>query len=187
MAIKYTDLNLGQIEALVNKCGGMEGVRLLLSGTAEVAIMKHVIDLNDDTFVPDGWKIEEHQKTANGSGAIEWDPSKVVFYLDDDQKNGLFIEGNKLSKRLSRKPVLNANVLDYLLKNPDLIPESWKKDEGGNTRYIFFWGTIYRNSEDKLFVRSLCWYGGYGARWRWHASWLDSAWASSDPAALAAC
>lgn len=175
---KYRNLDL---EELINKCGGMEGVQRLLTGTAEVVLRKHVIDLNAEAFVPDGWKVEEHQITANSCGTLEWDANNVEFYLDDDQKNGQVIEGNKLRKRLARKPILNANVLDYLLQNPKLIPDSWKKDESGDTRYVFFWGTIYRNQKGDLRVRSLCWFGG---RWRWHASWLESAWASGDPAAL---
>jgi hypothetical protein len=184
MAIKYSDLNLGQIEALVNKCGGMEGVQRLLSGTAKVVIEKHVVDLNADPFVPDGWKVEEHQKSGNGSGTLEWDAEKVEFYLDDGQQGDKYVEGNKLRKRLAVKPVLNANVLDYLLKNPDLIPESWKKDEQGNTRYIFFWGTIYRRDSDGgLCVRYLFWGDG---RWHWSTHWLGSVWDGSRPAALRA-
>lgn len=34
--MKYGDLNLGQIEALVNKIGGMEGVQRLLAGATKV-------------------------------------------------------------------------------------------------------------------------------------------------------
>jgi hypothetical protein len=183
MAIKYSDLNLGQIEALVNKCGGMEGVQRLLSGTAEVVVKSHIIDLNADPFIPDGWKVEEHQKSGNGSGALEWDATKVEFYLDKGQQDGKYIEGNKLRKALDGKPVLNANVLDYLLANPHLIPDDWKKDEKGDTRYIFFWGTIYRYSDGHLCARYLYWDDG---RWRWSAGWLDRDWNGRCPAAVRA-
>ncbi len=36
MAVKYSELNLGQIEAIVNKLGGMEGVQRFLSGKVEI-------------------------------------------------------------------------------------------------------------------------------------------------------
>jgi len=39
---------------------------------------------------------------------------------------------------------MNANVLDYLLAHPELIPEDWKN------KYVFFWGTIYRYSSGGL-------------------------------------
>jgi hypothetical protein len=108
---------------------------------------------------------------------------RLQLYLDLGQKNGKYIEGNKLRKQLAGKPVLNANVLDYLLKNPQLIPDDWKKDGSGNTCYIFFWGTIYRVSGGYLFVRYLYWDVG---RWQWFARWLVFDWGSGSPAALRA-
>jgi hypothetical protein len=80
-------------------------------------------------------------------------------------------------------PVMNANVLDFLLANPDLIPEEWKKDEHGNTRYIFFWGTVYRDRGGDLYVRYLCWGGD---RWGWGSRWLGSGWDGDSPAAVLA-
>lgn len=180
MAIKYGNLNLGQIEALVNKCGGMEGVQRLLSGTAEVVVTKHVIDLNADPFVPHGWKVEEHRK----GGQFDWSADSLKFHLDPGQQDGKHIQGKKLRKQLRGKPVLNANVLDYLLKNPDLIPEDWKEDEKGNTRYIFFWGTIYRDSVGGLYVRYLSWL--VDGKWGWRELWLVYDWYGSYPAALRA-
>lgn len=38
--MKYGELTLGQMEAIVNKLGGMEGVRRFLAGCAEVVIKK---------------------------------------------------------------------------------------------------------------------------------------------------
>jgi hypothetical protein len=39
--MKYGELNLGQVEAIVNKLGGMEGVLRLLSGELMVRLAKH--------------------------------------------------------------------------------------------------------------------------------------------------
>lgn len=148
-------------------------------GLAEINIVKHIIDCDADPFIPDGWSVEEHKK----SGQLEFNPEKFEFYLSKNQQKGKSTEGNKLYKELKSKLVLNANVLDYLIKNPQLIPEDWKKDEDGNTRYIFFWGTIYRHSDGDLYVRCLGWRGG---RWSWGGRWLDRGWCSDDPALLLA-
>ena len=147
-------------------------------GYAEFKQIEHVINCDADPFIPNGWTVEDHQK----GGQFKFDAAQVELYLDKAQKKGS-IEGNKLRKELENKPVLNANILDYLLAHTELIPEDWKKDEKGNTRYIFFWGTIYRNSNGFLFVRFLYWFGD---RWYWNLDWLDYDWNGSGPAALLA-
>jgi hypothetical protein len=139
----------------------------------KVILTKHVIDCDAYPFLPDGWKVEEHQK----SGQLEWDPAKVALYLSPKQQNGKVIEGHKLRKELKGKPVLNANVLDFLLAHPELIPDEWK----GET--VFFWGTIYRGSGGALYVRCLSWNVG---QWYWHSRWLENDWHDNNPAALLA-
>lgn len=150
-----------------------------VKGLAEINIVKHIIDCDADPFIPDGWSVEEHKKGEK----FEWSFEKVKFYLSKSQQKGEPIEGNKLRKELESKPVLNADVLDYLLKNPRLIPEDWKKDENENTHYIFFWGTIYRDSGGDLCVRCLYWHDG---RWHWSSHWLAYDWDGSYPALLLA-
>ncbi len=132
-----------------------------------------VIDCDAQPFIPDGWKVQEHQK----GGKLEWNPEKIQLYLSDGQKDGKYIEGNKLRKELKGKKVLNACVLDWLLAHPEFIPEEWK------SKYIFFWGTIYRISGGDLYVRCLCWLGD---RWHWRYAWLDDDWYDSRPAAVLA-
>lgn len=124
------------------------------------------------------WSIESHKK----QGKILWEPEKISFYLSDKQKTDRII-GNDLQKGLEDKPVLNANVLDFLLENPHLIPESWKQDEQDRTRYIFFWGTIFRGSDEYLVVRDLCWGGG---GWFSGCGWLDYGFDGQSPAAVCA-
>ncbi|MDP1814653.1 MAG: hypothetical protein Q8K92_09425 [Leadbetterella sp.] len=156
----------------------MKSVYGVLKGTHEIKAVEHAIDCDSDPFIPNGWKVEEHQK----GGIMKFDASKVSFYLSKKQKNGR-IEGNKLREELKNKKILNANVLDYLLANPKAIPDEWKKDENGNTRYIFFWGTIYRNSRGGLYVRCLSWYVG---EWRWGGRWRSYGFGSDDPSAVLA-
>jgi hypothetical protein len=85
----------------------------VLRGTHEIKGIEHVIDCDAAPFIPSGWKVEEHQKGGN----IKFDASKVELYLSKKQKSGS-IEGNKLREELKGKKVLNANVMDYLLANP---------------------------------------------------------------------
>ncbi|KKW36868.1 MAG: hypothetical protein UY82_C0009G0001 [Candidatus Uhrbacteria bacterium GW2011_GWC2_53_7] len=141
--------------------------------------MRCLIDCDAQPYVPNGWKVEEHRK----GGQIEFDPAKVELYLSNGQLGDKTIEGNKLRKELESKPVMNACVLDHLLANTNLIPESWKQDEQGRTRYIYFWGTIYRGGGGSLCVRYLCWGDG---EWRWSYSWLGLQWDDRSPAAVSA-
>lgn len=138
---------------------------------------KNIIDTNKDPVIPyEDWTVEEHIK----NGKIEWNPKKVSLYISEKQKSG-YINGNELRKEI--KNPLNANVLDYLLNNPHLIPEEWKQDEQGQTRYIFFWGTIYRDSDDDLYVRCLYWRVGH---WQAGYYWLGIQWDVQNPALLLA-
>ncbi len=132
--------------------------------------VKHIIDLDADPFVPKGWEVESHNK----GGQFEWSPDKVRLHLSPNQQNGKIINGYKLREELATEPLFNANMLDYLLAHPELIPEEWKG------KAIFFWGTIYRSSGGSLYVRHLYWDGGY---WSWYYDWLDDCFDSDDPAA----
>ncbi len=139
---------------------------------------RHIVDLDADPFVPEGWKVEEHIK----GGQFEFDPSKVVLHLDDEQKGGL-IEGSKLCKKLKGQLAYNANLLEFYLAHPHLIPEEWKGKGKGEVKLIFFWGTIYRDSDGYLCVRHLVWSRG---RWIWHYGWLHDSFNFFTPAAVSA-
>lgn len=134
----------------------------------------NAIDLDAAPRIPyDGWNVESHTK----GGQFHWNKDKVKLHLSPNQMDGKAIEGNKLRKELAGLPVMNANVLDYLLDHPHLIPEEWK----GNA--VFFWGTIYRNPDGRLYVRYLVWNDG---RWEHDYGWLDRGWGSSRPALVSA-
>ncbi len=172
--MKYGSLNLGQIEAIVNRLGGMEGVQAFLAGNSEVVVKTYVIDCDAGPMIPfEGWKVEEHRK----GGHLTWDPTKVLLHLSPNQIDGKSVKGDRLRKELAEQPVLNANVLDYLLANPHLIPEEWKG------KAVFFWGTIYRSSGGSLCVRCLCWDSGH---WQADYNWLDVEWSAGYPSAVSA-
>lgn len=153
-------------------------------GTGVNQIMKHLVDLAGDLIPKEwkkqgGWKIEKRV----GDGTLELDPSKLVLHFSPNQKDNKFIEGKRLRKELEKNmvPVLNACVLDYLIAHPEIIPEEWKVDEKGNTRYIYFWGTVYRRWHGYLCVRCLCWEDGV---WLWRYHGLDRGWRVQSPAAI---
>ncbi|MCX6738403.1 MAG: hypothetical protein NTY11_03265 [Candidatus Parcubacteria bacterium] len=143
----------------------------VLRGLGEVTITKYLVDLSADPMVPKGWEVVEHRR---GDKEFLFDPAKVVLYLDGGQKGGRTIKGNELRNKLSDQPVFNANLLDFYLANPHLIPEEWKG------KAVFFWGTIYRDSNGGLCVRYLIW---FGSGWYWHFYWLGSDWFDNNPAA----
>ena len=153
--------------------GLLADFRKVLLGHAVITVPEHLIDLDADRFVPSGLTVVEHQK----GGQFKWDASKVALYFSEKHQGSKVIKGNKLRDELKGKPVYNANLLDYLLKHPHLIPEEWKD------KYVFFWGTIYRDLDGYLYVRYLYWDGG---GWGWSRSWLESDWDGNDPTAVPA-
>ena len=78
---------------------------------------------------------------------------------------------------------LDADIFLTLWKNQHLIPESWKEKINGNTCYIFFDGTILRDSGGRRCVLYLFWDGG---AWGWSVSWLGSGRRANYPSAVLA-
>ena len=180
----YTEGQVHQLVEAFEKKGGLTSDHLTklgqsdlsllrgwLDGLSEIKPIECAIDCGADPFVPNGWKVESHQK----DGIIRWSLQDTVLYLSKKQKDGGVISGYDLQKELAAKKVLNANVLDYLLAHQHLIPESWKG------KAVFFWGTIYRDASGNLYVRYLYWIGVRGV---WHCHWLGSGFGSNFPSAL---
>lgn len=176
--MKYGQLNLGQIEAVVNKLGGMEGVESFLRGNVEITVIKHTVDLAKAPRLPfDKAEVVKHE----GKGVVEIelrsddnlyiDGKKVVLHLSERQMGDRVVLGDELRKELEDGTLvlLNSNVLDYLYDHPELFPEHWKKHGHGETLLIFFWGSIFLHpSSDRLSVRCLGWdVGGPRRDYRW--------------------
>lgn len=144
--------------------------KMMYNGHADIAaLMKnHYIDCNTKPFLPNGWSIEEHQL----GGRLKWDreAQKDTLLVARVRPDDKIKTGNDVRRELSDKPCLNANVLDYLLSNPHLIPEEWKG------KAVFFWGTIYRLPGGHLCVRCLQWLDG----WSRGECWLDDSWIFSN-------
>ena len=174
-----------QLEMAIDRNGGTKAdVQALCEGDVFAMVlsyvrgkkektMKPIIDLDADPMIPKDWTVKEHIK----GGQFEFDPKRVALYLDEAQQGGGTIVGKKLRQKLKSKGVYNANLLDFLLAHPKLISKKWKG------KFIFFWGTIYRNSNGYLCVRCLYW---GGVRWDWNYDWLDSDFDGDDPAVVSA-
>ena len=78
---------------------------------------------------------------------------------------------------------LDAAVFLTLWRNLHLIPEQWKEKVNGNTRFIFFDGTVLRDPNGIRCVLYLYWVDG---KWRWDYGWLDAVWGASALSAVLA-
>ncbi|KKP92066.1 MAG: hypothetical protein UR94_C0006G0025 [Parcubacteria group bacterium GW2011_GWA2_36_10] len=138
----------------------------------KIAHPQHLIDCDADPLCPEGWEVVEHRK----HGQLEWNPAKIRLYLSKQQTGGMGIEDNELRKELEVLPVMNANVLDYLLKHPELVPDEWD--------IAFLWGTIYRDLiSGELCVRCLC---RHPRGLCWSYRWLSDGFYDCHPAAVSA-
>ena len=126
---------------------------------AIVAVHKHIVDI-----------------------PFEWDPSKVSFKLFGKQKKKEgSVCGMELWKEMEKLPVFNANLLDYLIGNPYLIPEEWKVTSSGEIRYIFFWGTTFLDEDSRICVACLYWNGYY---WDKGYKFILTDWLSNEVSAV---
>lgn len=140
-----------------------------------VQIKKKVSEVKSNSLIVDygvapslvGLKIKSH---SEWKGVIEYNLSFAKFERVLTLKPGEnSISGHENLKRLDAtgKVLLDVRVLEELLKRPELIPEEWKKG------LTYFWGTIFRDLDDNLYVACLNWNGGV---WYWGGRWLDFGW-----------
>lgn len=181
----YTPEFLNDLAEKPKLLAGMYDVQ---RGLSEIRRIEHVFDRSKTPRFPFlGAQIEEHngagtsclEKKADG---LYLDGKKIILQIVQSQKNGTIV-GIMIREKLSKKPVLDVTILDYLLDHPELIPEDWKRDEDGRTRYIYFWGTVYRRLDDYLYVRCMFWSSG---TWQAHYRWIANDWLANYPAAMSA-
>lgn len=99
-----------------------------------------LIDLDAVPYCLPEWTVERHVE----GGQVTWDPERMA--LDEHSSQ-------------------NANLLDFLLSNQELIPESLKG------RRIMFQGTIYRMGKNGIrFVRCLVFDEN---KWTWYITVLE--------------
>jgi len=158
-------------------CRGKMLAKILpvLRGLAAVNIIEHCINFDASPTVPEGFEVVEHIK----AGQLKFDSTKIILMTPKTEFNGVIFgkpyqdQIKELSKR--RKIIAcNANLLDFYLANPLIIPDEWKG------KSIVFWGTIYENWSGR-YVRCLVWNGK-----RWVETWgcLDGWFGKKTPAAV---
>ncbi|MDO8515631.1 MAG: hypothetical protein Q7S28_00075 [bacterium] len=88
-----------------------------------------------------------------------------------------YVSGKEIQKRLiaTDKTLLDVRVMEELLRYPMLIPDSWI------SKNIFFWGTIFHDSNGRLYAPYIVMVDG---RWRGSFSATDDACSAN---AFAAC
>ncbi|MFH1046965.1 MAG: hypothetical protein V1738_01575 [Patescibacteria group bacterium] len=96
--------------------------------------VNHIVDCDADPDCPSNCTVEEHQT----GGLINLSETRLGLFLAVGQDSGC--DGHEIRRQINGRG-LNANVLDYLLKQPELIPKSWR------SLRVCFWGTIYRYRE----------------------------------------
>jgi hypothetical protein len=146
-------------------------------------VLKDVIDLDAIPSLPfEGARIEKH--IGGGKVTIEKrvdglyiDGKKIVLYRSQLQLSSSWVIGHDLREELTGKLVLNAVVADFLYAHPRFIPDDWKG------LVVHFWGTIYRNTGDNLFVPYICWSGG---KWNYDYDCLIFGFRVRDLAAVSA-
>ncbi len=145
-----------------------------------MGLVEHVIDFDAVPTIRICFRLADvsDQIASRVRGKKKLSDLKLNLYLDDFQAGGGFLEGYDLKTKLEGQKVLGAQLLDFYLEHPDLIPKDWNKK-----LRISFWGTIYRGADSHLYVRCLCW---NGMGWDSEYDRLNCAWFPDSPAAVSA-
>ncbi|MFC1632935.1 hypothetical protein ACFL1U_02220 [Patescibacteria group bacterium] len=141
-ALENADYSAGDVNKLRSDHDLLMKIKAVQKGVAEIVFIKHVIDLDADPFVPEGWTYDRHI----AQGQFEWDPTRIELFQSEEQKQRM-ISPQSVRKALRGMPVLNANLLDYLLAHPELYPEVW------GDMQVIFWGTVYCSPNGGFYVR----------------------------------
>lgn len=88
----------------------------VFEGSAVIVSARYYgVDCDAEPFVPEGWRVEKHVK----GGFLDAESIQVALSLP------------------AGEVPYNANLLDYLLAHPELVPEKWEHSA------VIFTGTIY--------------------------------------------
>ena len=144
-----------------------------------------VIDTNADPSLeglPEGTIVKVHKVL----GRLTWGEFKIRLFRTEEQKLSAVYTGEAGSEVLWHleqeeelgMKLLNANVLDFLLEHPQLIPKSWKD------KNVYFWGTMFyphpEESSDTI-IRYLLWEDG---KWSSSYCYMYFSWYDDEPAAV---
>lgn len=71
------------------------------------------------------------------------DGRRLIFVKDEGQVERNISAGFRILKTLKGRAIQPASLGDFLLQHPEFFPESWKVDENGKPKNIYFWATIF--------------------------------------------
>jgi len=142
--------------------------------------MKLVVDYSQPFSLLD-WKLIEHP-TRTDTVTIDTDDIEAITTLKDDED---YVQGEENLTRIKAtgKTLLDARVLEELLKHPEAIPEKWKQETNGYITDIFFPGTVLMDPDGYRCVLCLYWDDG---GWHWSDGWLERDWRASNLSAVLA-
>lgn len=187
----WDSLDSESIQRIINdpRQAGQQFTAFLRNGGRVIVGEPKVITINRGRFNPaefigEGWSIVAEETDQRSVALTELDLTRVqhVTMLRDGET---YVKGEEKLKRLKKdgRIRLDADVFHTLWENQHLIPESWKEPINGNTRFVYFDGTVLRDSDGDRYVLYLCWLDG---QWYWLVTWLDFDWYDDSPSAVLA-
>jgi hypothetical protein len=135
---------------------------------------KQFIDTDLEPTCESYMRVVEHVKMG------QIDLSKLELYYSKEQMEFAVKGGTHRRNLLKSKNVINATVWDKFVINPNLIPESWKKDKDGDMQIISFFGTIFANPDGSLYVRTMYFYEKDN-KWNFGDCSLNDYWERNNP------
>jgi hypothetical protein len=154
----------------------------VISGVQKVIPIDRTSAFDPVAFVGVGWSIVEEDERSLSLGEVDLTKVNFETMLKDHESS---VVGEEKLKRLKDTGHirLDAKVFQTLWENQHLIPASWKESTNGNTAYVFFDGTILRDSDGDRYVLYLYWRRG---EWDWIYYWLGNEWHANRPSAVLA-
>ena len=154
----------------------------VIVGESKVIPIDHTSAFDPVAFIGVGWSILEQDERSLKLSEVDLTKVSLEMTLKDGEKS--VVGEEKLKRLVATGDIrLDAKVFQTLWENKHLIPEAWKQPTNGNTTYVFFDGTILRDSDGDRCVLYLYWRGG---KWSWGCRWLGHKWGASYPSAVLA-
>ncbi|MEI6836110.1 MAG: hypothetical protein WCK59_04730 [Candidatus Falkowbacteria bacterium] len=125
-------------------------------GTHQIKEIEHEVNCDESPMVIQYWKVVNHKKR----GLFKFKLSKLSLFKFKKLSGENEVQYG-LRKESMNTLFLNANVLDYLLAHPHLIPNEWVTE-----KKIVFRGTAYYNHDEGICFRALSWDSLKGS-WGW--------------------
>ncbi len=187
MTIKYSNVDLGQIEAVLNKIGGEAAIPRLLSGELVVVerepkpepVLDTIIRVNRSVkpAYPDWMKKVMHPELET-TGPAEYDLATVQLWLHEGQQGGNWAKGQRIYDHLKSNNMLEGclGLADGLAIQQKGI-EVFRKFFAGKA--VFLWKSVVQNRGGDLHVPYLIEHRGeVVVHWRW----LGRDWRGNNPA-----